>query len=53
MNIFSFQWIPKQKESLFDVSLLLGSYAGLIFHAFSVFLFVLVGRPYAELLHCN
>ena len=28
MNIFSFQWVPKQKEWLFDVSLL--SYAGLI-----------------------
>ena len=26
-----FQWVPKQKKWLFDVSLLLGSYAGLIF----------------------
>ena len=30
-DIDDFQWVPKQKESLFDVSLLLGSYAGLIF----------------------
>ena len=26
----NFQWVPKQNEWLFDVSLLLGSYAGLI-----------------------
>ena len=27
----NFQWVPKQNEWLFDVSLILGSYAGLIF----------------------
>ena len=28
----NFQWVPKQNEWLFDVSLLLGSYAGLIYY---------------------
>ena len=39
-DIDDFQWVPKQKEWLFDVSLLLGSYAGLMF-------------DFGNIVHCN
>ena len=48
MNIFNFQWVPKQKEWLFDVSLLLGSYAGLILNAWQKMFFFSNYSLYAD-----